>query len=69
MKKEEELRNEIRKKASEYLVEFEEKRHENIAKRRKALEEKNSEINNNTKEGSNADSWQRINSNIDLFLV
>jgi dipeptidase len=67
MQKEEELRNEIRKKASEYLVEFEEKRQENIAKRRKALEEKNSETNNNTSGGmNNTDSWQKINSNIDL---
>jgi len=66
IKKEEELRNEIRKKASEYLVEFEENRKENIAKRKKALEEKKSEVNNNQGGGSNSDSWNRINSNIDL---
>ena len=67
MRKEEELRNEIRKKASQYLVEFEEKRQEEIANRRKALEEKNSEINNNIGEGkNNAESWQNVNSNIDL---
>jgi len=67
MQKEEELRNEIRKKASQYLVEFEQNRQENIAKRRKALEEKNSQTNNNTGgEINNADSWQKINSNIDL---
>ena len=66
IKKEEELRNEIRKKASEYLVEFEQNRQENIAKRRKDLEEKKSESNNNHQDGSNSDSWQRINSNIDL---
>ena len=68
MQKEEELRNEIRKKASEYLIEFEQTRQENIAKRRKALEEKNSETNNNTGgDGmNNSESWQKINSNIDL---
>lgn len=66
IKKEEELRNEIRKKASEYMVEFEEKRQESISKRRKELEQKNSEINTNTSGGNNADSWGRINSNIDL---
>ena len=67
IKKEEELRSEIRKKASQYLLEFEEQRQENIAKRRKALEEKNSETNTNIGSGeNNADSWQKINSNIDL---
>ena len=66
IKKEEELRNEIRKKASEYLVEFERQRQENIAKRKKALEEENSEINKNEGSGNNSDSWQKINSNIDL---
>ena len=66
IKKEEELRNEIRKKASEYMVEFEEKRQEDIAKRRKELEEKNSEKNINQSGGNNADSWGRVNSNIDL---
>ena len=67
IQKEEELRSEIRKKAAEYLVEFEQKRQENIAKRRKELEEKNSQSNNNVGGGmNNADSWQKINSNIDL---
>ena len=66
IKKEEELRNEIRKKASEYMVEFEEKRQESISKRRAELEKKNSETNTNTGGGNNSDSWGRINSNIDL---
>ena len=66
MKKEEELKNEIIKKAREYMVEFEERRQENIAKKRKELEEKNSESNKNIGGGNNADSWGRINSNIDL---
>ena len=67
IQKEEELRSEIRKKAAEYLVEFEQKRQENIAKRRKELEEKNSQINNNAGGAmNNSDSWQKINSNIDM---
>ena len=66
IKKEEELRNEIRKKASEYMVEFEQKRQEEIAKRRKELEQKGSETNTNTSGGNNADSWGKVNSNIDL---
>ena len=67
IQKEEELRNEIRKKAAEYLVEFEQKRQENIAKRRKELEEKNSQNNNNAGGVmNNSDSWQKINSNIDM---
>ena len=66
IKKENELREEIIKKAREYMVEFEEKRQENIAKRRKELEEKNNQINMNNESKSNADSWGKINSNIDL---
>ena len=67
IQKEEELRSEIRKKAAEYLVEFEQKRQENIAKRRKELEEKNSQTNNNAGGAmNNSDSWQKINSNIDM---
>jgi hypothetical protein len=64
IKKENELREEIIKKARDYMIEFEEKRQENIAKRRKELEEKNSEINKEPQ--SNADSWGKVNSNIDL---
>ena len=48
------------------MVEFEEKRQEDIAKRRKELEEKNSEINMNKGGENNADSWGKVNSNIDL---
>ena len=66
IQKEEELRSQILKKASEYMREFEAQRQENIAKRRKALEEKNNNINQNKDGGRNADSWGRINSNIDL---
>ena len=65
IEEEEKARNEIRKKASEYLVEFEAKRQENIAKRRKELEEK--EL-NPKQENSNgtADSWSKVSGNIDL---
>jgi hypothetical protein len=67
IEKEEQLRSEIRKKAAEYMVEFEEKRQENIAKRRKELEEKSAQSNNNLGGGkNNAESWQNINSNIEL---
>ena len=66
IEKEQAMRSEIIKKASEYMLEFEQKRQEEIAKRRKALEEKNSNINVNKEGGNNADSWGRINSNIDL---
>ena len=66
MLKEEQLRNEIIQKAKKYLAEFEEERQENIAKKRKALEEKNSDINSSSEAKNNADSWGKINSNIDL---
>ena len=66
IQKEQELRNEIIKKANEYMVEFEQNRQENIAKRRKELEEKNNNTNQNQGGGNNADSWGRVNSNIDL---
>ena len=66
IQKEEELRKEILKKARDYMIEFEEKRQEEITKRRKELEAKNSNENTNTKEGTNAESWGKINSNIDL---
>ena len=66
IQKEEALRSEIIKKASEYKVEFEKQRQEMIAKRRKELEEKNQNINQNKEEGGNTDSWDKIKSNIDL---
>ena len=66
IQKEEALRSEIIKKASEYMIEFEQQRQENIAKRRKELEEKNNNINQNKAPENNADSWGRINSNINL---
>ena len=66
MLKEEQLRNEIIQKAKKYLAEFEEERQENIAKKRKALEEKNSDINSSSEAKNNADSWGKVNFNIDL---
>ena len=48
------------------MVEFEQKRQEYILKRRKELEEKNSDLNKNNEKGNNADSWGKVNSNIDL---
>lgn len=62
MKEEEAKRNEIRQKASEYLVEFEAKRQEEIAKKRKMLEEQEKNTNNT----NNADSWSKVKDNIDL---
>ena len=66
MQKEEEARMEIRKKAAQYLLEFEEKRQEQIAKKRKELEEK--ELNQNQQNNTNgtSDSWSKVSGNIDL---
>ena len=66
MQKEEEARMEIRKKAAQYLLEFEEKRQEQIAKKRKELEEK--ELNQNQQNSTNgtSDSLSKISGNIDL---
>jgi len=48
------------------MLQIEQKRQELITKRRKELEEKNNNINQNQSGGNNADSWGRVNSNIDL---
>ena len=66
IQKEEEARMEIRKKAAQYLLEFEEKRQEQIAKKRKELEEK--ELNPNQENNTNgtSDSWSKVSGNIDL---
>ena len=65
IQKEEEARMEIRKKAVEYLAEFEEKRKEQIAKKRKELEEKEQNLNQGSST-NNADSWSKVSGNIDL---
>ena len=61
---EEELqRQEIQKKALEYLQEFENTRQENIAKRKKELEENSTKNNNQEEKG---DSWTKVYDNVDL---
>ena len=66
IKKEEEARIEIRKKAAEYLTEFEMKRQEEIAKKRKALEEKESNQNQGNNTDGTADAWSKVSGNVDL---
>jgi DNA repair exonuclease SbcCD ATPase subunit len=65
IREEEEKRIEIRNKAAEYLAEFEAKRKEEIAKKRKALEENENKMNTNDKSGGD-DSWSKVKDNIDL---
>ena len=65
IREEEEKRIEIRNKAAEYLAEFEAKRKEEIAKKRKALEENENKGNTNDISGGN-DSWSKVKDNIDL---
>ena len=63
IKEEEEKRNEIRIKAAEYMTEFNKKRLEEIAKRRKMLEEKEQK---KSEENKQEDAWSNVKSNIDL---
>ena len=62
IKEEEEKRNEIRIKAAEYMAEFSQKRQEEIEKRRKILEQKEQ----NKNENSSGDAWSNVKNNIDL---
>ena len=62
IKEEEETRNEIRIKAAEYISEFNQKRQEDIAKKRKMLEEKEHKI----KEENKGDTWSNVKNNIDM---
>ena len=62
IKEEEEKRNEIRIKAAEYISEFNQKRQEDIAKKRKMLEEKEHKI----KEENKGDTWSNVKNNIDM---
>ena len=57
---------EITKKAAEYLAEFETQRQEQIAKRRKELEEKEANPNKGDSTNGTADSWSKVSGNIDL---
>ena len=66
IQKEAELRLEITKKAAEYLAEFEAQRQEQIAKRRKELEEKEANPNKGDNTNGTADSWSKVSGNIDL---
>ena len=63
IKEEEEKRNEIRIKAAKYISEFNQKRQEEIEKRRKALEEK---VENKNGENNGEDTWSNVKNNIDL---
>ena len=63
IQEEEEKRNEIRIKAAEYMVEFNQKRQEEIEKRRKLLEEKGL---NKNQDNKNEDAWSNVKNNIDL---
>ena len=66
IQKEAELRLEITKKAAEYLAEFETQRQEQIAKRRKELEEKEANPNKGDNTNGTFDSWSKVSGNIDL---
>ena len=66
IEKEEKLRNEIRKKAAEYLLEFEQQRQEKIVQKRKELEEKEKNININNNTDNNSDMWHKVSGNIDM---
>ena len=66
IEQEEKMRNDIRKKAAEYLVEFEAKRQELIAKKRKELEEKELNRNKDNNPQGNSETWSKVSGNIDL---
>ena len=66
IEQEEQMRNDIRKKAAEYLAEFEAKRQELIAKKRKELEEKELNRNKDNNPQGNSETWSKVSGNIDL---
>ena len=66
IEEEEKKRNEIRQKASGYLVEFEAKRQEQITKRKKILEEKQLNQNKTENPQGNSEMWNKVSGNIDL---
>ena len=66
IEQEEKMRNDIRKKAAEYLAEFEAKRQELIAKKRKELEEKELNRNKDNNPQGNSETWSKVSGNIDL---
>ena len=66
IEQEEKMRNDIRQKAAEYLAEFEAKRQELIAKKRKELEEKELNRNKDNNPQGNSEMWSKVSGNIDL---
>ena len=66
IEQEEKMRNDIRKKALEFLAEFEAKRQELIAKKRKELEEKELNRNKDNNPQGNSEMWSKVSGNIDL---
>ena len=66
IEQEEKMRNDIRQKAAEYLLEFEAKRQELIAKKRKELEEKELNRNKDNNPQGNSETWSKVSGNIDL---
>ena len=66
IEQEEKMRNDIRQKAAEYLAEFEAKRQELIAKKRKELEEKELNRNKDNNPQGNSETWSKVSGNIDL---
>ena len=66
IEEEEKKRNEIRQKASGYLVEFEAKRQEQITKRKKILEEKQLNQNKTENPQGNSEMWNKVSGNFDL---
>ena len=66
IEKEEKMRNDIRQKAVEYMAEFEAKRQELIAKKRKELEEKELNRNKDSNPQGNSEMWSKVSGNIDM---
>ena len=66
IEEEEKKRNDIRQKAAEYIAEFEEKRQEKIALKRKELEEKELNRNKGENKEGNSEMWSKVSGNIDL---
>ena len=66
IEQEEKMRNDIRQKAVEYMAEFEAKRQELIAKKRKELEEKELNRNKDSNPQGNSEMWSKVSGNIDM---
>ena len=66
IEQEEKMRNDIRQKAVEYMAEFEAKRQELIAKKRKEFEEKELNRNKDSNPQGNSEMWSKVSGNIDM---